>query len=160
MLLGNRGDNLGCAGGSELERPPYLPTTRHMHRTLLMHRVHQLVASTRCINSVHQLGASAWCINSVHQLGTSTQCITRTCLRVEQEHIFSCSTRRHVFLFNKRTSLLVEQEDMSSAALQKGPYQKLCSHLHTTEYQHTLCQQSMIFSAYAQKILITTKHDF
>ena len=37
----------------------------------------------------------------------------RTCLLVEEEDMSSCSTIRHVFLFNKRKCLCVEQEDMS-----------------------------------------------
>ena len=43
-------------------------------------------------------------------------CSTRlhTCLRVEQKNMSSCSTRIHVFLFNKKTCLLVGQEDVPS----------------------------------------------
>ena len=40
----------------------------------------------------------------------------KTCLLVKQEDMPSCSTRRHVFLFNKKTCLLVQQDNMSSCS--------------------------------------------
>ena len=40
----------------------------------------------------------------------------KTCPLVEQEDMSSCSTRRHILLFYKKTCLLVEQENMSSCS--------------------------------------------
>jgi len=37
----------------------------------------------------------------------------KTCLPAEQEDMSSCSTRRHVFMLDKKTYLLVEQNDIS-----------------------------------------------
>ena len=35
-----------------------------------------------------------------------------TCILVQQEHMYSCSTRAHVFLFNTNTCVLAQQEHM------------------------------------------------
>ena len=40
--------------------------------------------------------------------------VKKACLLVEQEDMSSCWTRRHVFLFNRKTWPLAQQEDMST----------------------------------------------
>ena len=49
----------------------------------------------------------------------------KTCLLVEQEDMSSCWTRRHVYLPNKKTCLLVGQEHMSSCRTRRHVF--LCS---------------------------------
>jgi len=56
-------------------------------------------------------------------------CNKKTCLLVEQEGMSSCATRRHVFLCHKETCLLVAREDMFSC----------CTRRHVFLLRRTAC---------------------
>ena len=63
----------GAEGGMRLSPVPTSPFSQVFFQEscqqqyTYVHTLHELVASTRCVNSVRQLGASTRCVNSLHQ---------------------------------------------------------------------------------------------
>ena len=64
----------------------------------------------------------------------------KTCLPVQPEGCVCCWTKRHAFLLNERTRLLVKQEDMSSGSTGRHCLKRMQvflfrKHIHNTTHQ-------------------------
>ena len=86
--------------------------------------------------------------------------MSKTCSLVEQEDMSSCWTRRHVFLFNRKISPLVEQEEISEmSSCSARTHRKRCLLVEQEDMTCLLVQQEDVVIAQQEEVFFgTTRH--